>query len=111
MSGEKDIIWLSLRGKEMTERDWGDPRTRAFGFALNSDASSGGDAFMILMNASAEKAMFTLPETANEARWQIVLDTAQQEPETGATSIEAGASLALSAHSLVVLSRPPGATD
>jgi glycogen operon protein len=109
MSEGKDIVWLSLRGEEMTERDWTDPRTRAFGFVLNSDAPSGGDSFLILMNASAEKAIFTLPETANESHWQIMLDTALPEPATGATSVDAGAPLALGAHSLVVLSRRLGA--
>ncbi|MFZ5789295.1 MAG: glycogen debranching protein GlgX [Pseudomonadota bacterium] len=110
-SGTKDIVWLSARGDEMTERDWDDPDTRAFGFIVNGDVAADGrdDSFLVLMNAAAETTIFMLPETTYGPCWRMMLDTARPEPVTGGTSLEAGASLALAAHSLVVLSRPSGA--
>jgi len=103
----KDILWLSPRGEEMTECDWNSPYVRALGFIVNGDVAA-ADTLLVLMNAGVKTEIFTLPEAAHGSNWQVVLDTAQPEPAIGKAPLEANASLALCAHSLVVLSRFAG---
>ena len=70
ITGAKDICWLSLDGTEMSEAQWEEPGRHAVGFLLGPDDPD-TPTLLVLMNAEAGDAEFTLPAGA----WRGVLDT------------------------------------
>lgn len=110
-----DIEWLDLTGSRMDSTDWHQSYARTVAVFLNGDAitetGARGDAvvddsFLLLLNAHTEALDFTLPPDPYGALWTVVLDT-DGSAEPG-TSLDAGTSLAVTAHSVVVLTRPSG---
>ena len=75
--GPKDITWITPEGREMTDRDWGQPYARSLGFLLSGDAERGDDDLAaVLMNAFFEPLVFTLPVTRPGGAWEVKVDTA-----------------------------------
>ena len=85
LDGERDIVWLTPAGEEMTESDWHTGYARAVAVYLNGDAitepDSRGqrvrdDSFLLLLNAHSEPITFRLPDTSFGEHWEVSLDTA-----------------------------------
>jgi glycogen operon protein len=88
-TAQRDIIWLTPAGTEMTIDDWRSGFARSLGVFLNGHAITEpgprGEAitdcdFLLLFNAHSEAVTFTLPGPELAPGWQVVIDTAGQEP-------------------------------
>jgi glycogen operon protein len=113
--GPADIEWLDLTGARMDDTDWHQSYARTVAVFLNGDAitETGGrgeavvdDSFLLLLNAHSGALDFTLPPRSYGTEWTVVLDT-DGSAEPG-TVLDAGTSLAVTGHSVVVLTRPAG---
>ncbi|WP_457205235.1 glycogen debranching protein GlgX [Nocardioides sp. P5_C9_2] len=102
-----DIVWLALDGTPMEDDKW--EGQKAIGMYLNGDGIAGKDArggsitddhFLLYFNADGP-ADVTLPSDEYAAAWDVVIDTGGSADEE--RTLEAGATLALGTHSLVVL--------
>jgi glycogen operon protein len=102
-----DIVWLALDGKPMDDGDW--EGSKAIGMYLNGDGIAGKDArggsitddhFLLYFNADGP-ADVTLPPEEYAAAWDVVIDTGGSADT--APTLDAGATLSLTTHSLVVL--------
>jgi glycogen operon protein len=90
-TGLHDIRWLRHDGAPMTEANWNDPVTRAFGVFLSGrgidDLDEEGrplvdDDLLILINASDIDLDFTIPRLTEVAEgWQVAVDTADDDAE------------------------------
>src|SRR5690606_42035404 len=106
---------LALTGARMDDTDWTQSYAGTVAVYLGGDeitekARRGepvvDDSFLLLLNAHSEELDFTLPSAAYGAEWTVVLDT-DGNAEPGAV-LKAGAGLPVTAHSVVVLTRPSG---
>jgi glycogen operon protein len=102
-----DIVWLALDGTPMEDDRW--EGQKAIGMYLNGDGIAGKDArggsitddhFLLYFNADGP-ADVTLPPDEYADAWDVVIDTGGSADEE--RTLEAGATLALGTHSLVVL--------
>ena len=109
-----DVVWLAPDGMPMTAVAWGDPTARALGILLDGDelAQRAADGtpvvdatFLVLANASWEPLDFTPPRDAPDARWSVVLDTADPLVEPGSRTHPASAPVRVAGRSLAVLRR------
>ena len=77
-SVSKDVSWLSVRGGEMTPRDWQDGNQRALGvkFAVSRP---GVAQVLVLVNAGSGAIEFPLPDSAANG-WRRIFDTAAGAP-------------------------------
>jgi len=103
-SDVKDLAWFRPDGKEMTDENWRDPRTRCLGLRLAGDAieevdTTGNpvvdDTFLLLLNAHHESLPFVLPAHRPGVRWELVLDTRAEDgrpsrPARGGRTYELG---------------------
>jgi glycogen operon protein len=85
-----EIAWLDPQGKEMSDAAWNAPFVRCLGvlfYGKNIDvdqrgAEIDGDTILLLFNADHANAIqFTLPPPANQARWELIVDTAGEKLE------------------------------
>jgi glycogen operon protein len=92
LDGERDIVWLTPSGTEMTESDWHTGYAKAVAVYLNGDAITEpdtrgqrvrDDSFLLLLNAHSESITFRLPDGTFGEHWEVVLDTAAEVPATG----------------------------
>lgn len=102
LDGERDIVWLTPAGEEMTESDWHTGYARAVAVYLNGDAITEPDArgqrvrddsFLLLLNAHSDPITFRLPDPSFGERWEVSLDTAtdltvDREPLKAAEEVE-----------------------
>jgi glycogen operon protein len=109
----KDITWLIPSGVEMTDADWNAGFLRAFSVLLAGDAiaetNSHGevvvdDTLLLFFNAHHEGMKFTIPKKPNRDDWQVILDTAVNEPV--AKILASGAQYEVQPRSIVLLSHP-----
>src|SRR4051812_16930524 len=79
-----DITWFRSDGVEMTDEEWDRSSVRCLGVLLHEPAMDEwdehgnyikDDQMLILMNAQDEAMLFRLPATANNYRWEVVVDT------------------------------------
>jgi isoamylase len=61
--------------------------------------------FLLLFNASADDARFTVPSRRFGRQWALVVDTADPDAEAGSRSYASGAPLDVTSRSLVLLRR------
>jgi isoamylase len=84
--GQRDILWLTPAGQEMTGSDWNESFARSLAVCLNGDAITEPgprgeritDAdFILLLNAHSDPVTFQIPPEVGAARvsWQIVVNT------------------------------------
>ncbi len=103
--GQRDLVWLTPSGAEMTGGDWNAGYSRSLGAFINGDAITEPgpqgeritDAdFLLLLNAHDQGVTFTIRDDLSETgnRWQIVVDTA-------------AAAAASTASGDVLIGRPP----
>jgi glycogen operon protein len=130
----KDIAWLTPEGSEMTDKDWNNPMTRAFGVLLGGDALdevdemghriTGDTIFMIINLNHTEEVSFILPEvnrlkeekenkdttlqpsafSLQQASWKRILDTHFDDMKIKADIFPQGSSYILKEHSLALFS-------
>jgi isoamylase len=88
-AAQRDISWLTPGGTEMTIDDWRSGYAGSLGVFLNGHAITEpgprGETivdrdFLLLFNAHSEPVEFTLPAPEAASGWQIVVDTASQQP-------------------------------
>jgi len=105
-----DIYWLKASGDLMSESDWAAGEARLMGMWLNGSAIPEPDGrgrrildddFLIIFNAGADDATFTLPTGAWGGTWSIEVDT-------GADVVDgechgAGSALPVGGRSIIVL--------
>ncbi|MGI8692456.1 MAG: glycogen debranching protein GlgX [Geodermatophilaceae bacterium] len=105
-----DIAWLTPSGEVMTQEDWGSGFGKSVAVFLNGLGIGGtdtrgeritDDSFLLCFNAHDDSIDFTLPPSEYAANWQVVVDTSLAKHDE--TVFGAGATMALSGRSLVVL--------
>ena len=111
----RDICWLAPSGERMKKEAWQAFHARAVMVFLNGEAISEPDdrgepiidsSFLVMFNASTMDLTFTVPSAAFGWQWRCVLDTDHNLEDNEA--IAADATVTVSAHSTVVLTRPAG---
>ncbi|WP_367123765.1 glycogen debranching protein GlgX [Streptomyces phytohabitans] len=111
-----DIAWFTPQGGAMTQRDWQEAQAKSLTVFLNGSAISepgprgervADDSFLLMVHAWHAPLDFTVPAGLGP-RWQVVVDTALEEPVPvgGGRKVAAGDRLTLTDRSLVVLQRP-----
>jgi isoamylase len=87
-STHKDVTWIRSDGKEIQERDWGNPDMRALGMLIDGAATDEvderghavcGDTLLMLLNGGEQDVTFALPALGEEMIWVILVDTAKDE--------------------------------
>ena len=117
-SAVKDLSWFRPDGKEMTDEEWSNGFTRCLGLRLAGDAIEEtdekgqpvvGDTFLLLLNAHHEPVPFILPAHRARVRWDLVLDTREDDLGARVSTFRVGESYPLDGRSLAVLRlrRPP----
>lgn len=86
--GIRDVSWFSPTGKDMSDKDW-TGFVRCLGMRLAGDLIGEtdergepivGDTLLVLMNAHHESIPFTLPPTKDGQNWELLFDTAVEDP-------------------------------
>jgi isoamylase len=105
-----DIAWLNPSGREMADDTWSSPDVRCLGVRLNGDAIDEvdergarivGNTLLLLLNAADQPIAFTLPQTAEEERWETLMDTS--DPWAPSRRLRAGGRYELLPRSMAVL--------
>lgn len=108
----KDVVWYSAKGKEMTDKEWGDAELLSIGALLNGDAlneldekgnSITGDTFLILLNAAWRTTVFHLPRLMAGDQWEIELETSEEPQLQESNLLKAGDIYKLPGRSLTLL--------
>jgi isoamylase len=106
----KDVAWLKPDGTELLQRDWADPRVRAFAMVLDSPGPPQnqhdpeiGDSFLVLFNANEVDVEFSLPAPISSRLWVVALDTSQEAMTVPTTSYGQGHVYRLAGISLALL--------
>jgi len=122
--GQRDIVWLSPSGAEMTSSDWNSGYAKALAVCVNGDAITEPgprgeritDAdFILLINAHSDAVTFSIPPSIGSpgVSWQVIVDTGAPQPvaspaggELGGESVaEPGSAFGVevAAHAMIVL--------
>ena len=105
---QRDIVWLTPGGQEMTSSDWSTGYARSMavflnGYAITEPGPHGervtDDDFLLLVNAHSEPVTFRMPGSSFAARWQVVISSAG---EAGGQLGEASA-VEVPGHAMLVL--------
>ncbi|SCL35669.1 glycogen operon protein [Micromonospora nigra] len=108
-----DLAWYTPDGREMTDQDWGNDFGRAVALFVNGDGirergqygqRHQDNSFWLCFNAHDAPLDFTLPPVEFGQRWELVISTAEPEPDKS-TVVEAGGVIHVPDRSLVVLER------
>ena len=99
---ERDILWLSRDGGEMTRAQWEDGSNRCFGFRLGRDDAQ-EHAVLVLMNAGADDTRFVLPPAPADG-WRLEIDSAAP---AHAAVVVTNPAVSLPAHALQVYTAAP----
>jgi isoamylase len=117
----KDVTWLRPDGGEMTAADWQNPIAKAVGVCISGEAGlthlsalgepERDDTFLLLLNAWHEPVRFRLPAEPPAARWELLLNTADDDGAAEGVQASAGSEAEMPARSLRLLVRrePEGA--
>jgi isoamylase len=113
---QRDIIWLTPAGTEMTLDDWQPGFARSLGVFLNGHAitepGQRGEAisdcdFLLLFNAHSDAVTFTLPGPELAPGWHVVIDTAYSDLPTEPVR-DPGSTVVVRDRALVVLQAASG---
>jgi glycogen operon protein len=99
--GQRDIVWLSPSGTEMTSSDWNSGYAKALAVCVNGDAITEPgprgeritDAdFILLINAHSDAVTFSIPPGIGSpgASWQVIVDTGAPQPVASPAAAEPG---------------------
>ncbi|MFC4009700.1 glycogen debranching protein GlgX [Nonomuraea purpurea] len=116
-NGDRDLVWLTPSGTEMTAGDWHIGYAKSLMVYLNGEAITEpgprgerivDDSFLLLINAHHESMTFTLPGGEFGSGWLPVLDTTHEMVEEGFEDEirQEGDLVAVTARSLQVLRKP-----
>jgi glycogen operon protein len=114
-----DLTWFRPDGREMTEKDWQNLGTRAFGLRLAGDAIEEvdprgerivDDTFLILINGFWEPVPFVLPAHKSGVRWEPVVDTRDAAAPRGSGGRRGGQGYDMESRSLAVFRLAGGKT-
>ena len=109
--GVKDLTWLRPDGGEMGAADWAGATT-AFGFRLcglaMDDVNERGEAItddtlLVLLNARPAPVDFVLPNAHPGIGWDVIVETADDEPSAKHAMREEGTPFSLAGRALVLL--------
>ncbi|MCA1720469.1 MAG: glycogen debranching protein GlgX [Actinobacteria bacterium] len=115
--GVKDLAWFGADGRELTDEDWFDPAVPTIGMYLDGQGirTRGlrgerieDDSFLLVLHTGAEPAELVLPPAPWGLSYEVVLDTADEKGDGGATCA-GGDRLPVTARSLVLLRVTRGA--
>jgi glycogen operon protein len=99
-AGVKDVMWLNVRGTEMTQSEWQDSELRTMGMWFGEHTGS-VEHLLLLVNSAGAEQSFALPTAPAQAPWICLFDTASQG--AAASSLGAARSYALKSHSVALL--------
>ncbi|HKU85844.1 MAG TPA: glycogen debranching enzyme GlgX, partial [Casimicrobiaceae bacterium] len=111
--GQKDIVWLTPEGTEMTEQEWTNGFARCLGVYLAGDvlgetdgrgAPVTDDDFIVLFNAHDGAIPFTLP-ARDGFGWIVLVDTARDDGLLAEGTYQSATVYPLEARSLVLLQK------
>jgi isoamylase len=84
----KDCTWLTPAGTEMASQHWSDAHARCLGVIFDRHAQTGSikglasDATLLLVvNGHHDVVLFKLPEIADGADWELLVDTNREQEE------------------------------
>ena len=107
-TGITDVRWLTPDGNDMKEEQWSDSQVRSFAVLIDGRAriseirKRAEDATVLMFfNAYHEPIPFVLPETADQDRWVLLIDTRLPLPEAHA-EFHTGDNYLVTERSLVV---------
>lgn len=111
----RDIVWYSVWGLEMTSEEWRNPAVRCVAavldarFAPADEAGARSRSVLLVFNATAEDATFTLPVVAGHTgEWALRIYTAEGHfEEAQARTYGSPAKLQLLARSMALLTQEP----
>jgi glycogen operon protein len=72
--GSLDVLWLTPRGTEMSDRDWMFPEARYLSYVLAPPDENGAPLFIVL-NAAEHEIGFVMPVWPNASHWVCMLET------------------------------------
>jgi isoamylase len=110
--GVKDLAWFTASGSEMNDHDWSSPTATTIGMYLSGQAirTRGprgeritDDSFLLLLHRGDTDQKFTLPGRPWANGYVVEFDTSQPDLAQGASQVEAGSKLQLTARSAVLL--------
>lgn len=108
----RNILWFTPDGLEMGDDEWNQGFARCLGMYLSGDAigevdrlgdAVSDDDFILLLNASPDETLFTLPGFRARVRWLPVVDTSIQSEHSGVKHYARGSAYPLQGRSLVLL--------
>jgi len=114
--GPKDIAWFAADGSEMTDGHWFDGAVSVLGMYVGGQAIHGrgprgeavvDDSFLLVLNASGAPGLFGLPGQPWAARYELVLDTADDASGASGQSFPAGEALRVADRCAVLLRAQP----
>jgi isoamylase len=111
----RDIVWYSVWGLEMTSEEWRNPAVRCVAavldarFAPADEEGARSRSVLLVFNATAEDATFTLPVVAGHTgEWALRIYTAEGHfEEAQARTYDSPAKLQLLARSMALLTQEP----
>jgi isoamylase len=95
------LQWFNVWGLPMTAPEWDDPKVRCVAALFEMDTQT--QALLLLFNASAEEAMFTLPVQEPACTWVVRVDTRDAAPPVHIEPVASGDHVTLVAHSMAAL--------
>jgi glycogen operon protein len=84
-SSPRDVVWIDVDGREMTNDAWSDPSSRAFGMYLSDQSAepAGATALLLLFDPQPGSRTWTLPVPGENGRWLVRIDATHPENEGG----------------------------
>jgi isoamylase len=107
VDGRRDVGWYSVWGIPMTEEEWTNPAVRCVAVVLDGKFVVHDQSVLLVFNATAEDATFTLPEVpGHEGDWVLRIHTGEGHfTEADARRYAPQSHLELPTHSMALLTQ------
>jgi len=105
----KDVTWLHVSGREMSDADWNDSNLRSIAVRMHgapSQRSDTGD-LLVVFNADESPVDFPCPPR-DGTTWKVQFDTGIAVPDTAGQRVTAGAVVRVEPRSVVMLEMSVG---
>jgi len=99
--GSKDVLWLTPRGTEMTDRDWIFPEARYLAYVLGPPDGRGTPLFIVL-NTAEQPIDFVLPAWSGCSRWSCILASVAISKQETDGKVQVGSHCEAPARSILV---------
>jgi glycogen operon protein len=109
--GVRDLAWFGADGQELTDAQWFDAEQRTLAMYLDGSGIRmrgprgervEDDSLLLVLHTAADDLEFVLPSTPWATSYDVLLDTALEQPVAGA-AVPAGGTLRMTARSVVLL--------